>query len=382
VTTPRRAGLIGAGRIADLHATGLRAAGIALAGVVASTPDRSAAAADRLAAGRPYATVEDLVTAPDIDVVHVASPSAFHAQHLELALEAGKPVVCEKPMTTSLADAERLVDLAERRGAMGTVAFTYRFQPAVIEGRRRIAAGELGPLVSVDGRYLQDWMLTAPATEWRLHPATNGPSRAWNDIGSHLADLVEHLTGSWITAIAALQRGIVAAVPDRPEPDDGVSASIALQDGAIGSLLVSQVAPGHVNDLAVEVMGERGSLRIDLAHSEQLWSGAVGGTSRSFTGGELESGVGVAGFEPRGGFDDLIHGFAAFIRDSYALFDGAELDHVPTLTDGLRAARLSSAVREATTSRTWASVDALSTPTRGGMRVRLPSTFVGGPDIR
>ena len=199
-----RVGIVGAGFIGAVHARSARLAGGTLAGVATSTPERSREAAARLGAERAYATPHDLVAADDVDVVHICSPNATHAELATRALEHGKHVVCEKPLAVSTEEA----DGARRRaraaaGRIGTVPFVYRFHPVVREARARVRSGSLGPVRLITGGYLQDWLASAEDDNWRVDAAQGGPSRAFADIGSHWCDLVEFITGERITAICA-----------------------------------------------------------------------------------------------------------------------------------------------------------------------------------
>ena len=145
MTDQLRAGIVGAGFMGEVHARAVRAAGGVVARVAASTPERSAAAAARLGAEGAAESAEALLTADDVDVVHVCTPNALHAPVAEQVLAAGKPVVCEKPLATTVEDARRLTTAADKLALVATVPFVYRFYPSVREARARIAAGEAGP---------------------------------------------------------------------------------------------------------------------------------------------------------------------------------------------------------------------------------------------
>src|SRR4051812_3950468 len=136
--------IAGTGFIGAVHAHAVRAAGGTVAGVLASTPERSRAAADRLKAERAYAGAEELLADDDVDVVHVCTPNHLHAELAGRALEAGRSVVCEKPLATSLDEAQRLAGLAAGSGLCDAVPFAYRYYPTVREARERIASGRSG----------------------------------------------------------------------------------------------------------------------------------------------------------------------------------------------------------------------------------------------
>ena len=159
------------------------------------------------------------MTADDVDVVHICSPNATHAPLATLALEAGKHVICEKPLATASAEADALVASAEQSGRVATVPFVYRFHPVVREARARVRGGELGPVRLITGGYLQDWLASAEDDNWRVDASQGGPSRAFADIGSHWCDLVEFISGERISALCAQTATVFGERADaRPRP--------------------------------------------------------------------------------------------------------------------------------------------------------------------
>ena len=226
---PPRAGIVGAGFIGAVHARSARLAGARLAGVATSSPERSREAAERLGAERAYDSAEALVTAEDVDVVHICSPNATHAPLATLALEAGKHVICEKPLATASAEADALVASAEKSGRVATVPFVYRFHPVVREARARVRGGELGPVRLITGGYLQDWLASAEDDNWRVDAAQGGPSRAFADIGSHWCDLVEFISGERISALCAQTATVFGERAERGHArafEDGAAATV------------------------------------------------------------------------------------------------------------------------------------------------------------
>ena len=151
--------IIGTGMIGAVHLRASRLAGAQLQGVLGSSPQRSAEVAARWGARRAYGSIDDVIADPAVEVVHICVPNAMHFAYAEAALSAGKHVVCEKPLATTVADAQTLVELAAQRGLVATVPFVYRFHPMVREARARIRDGQLGPLQLIYGSYLQDWLL-------------------------------------------------------------------------------------------------------------------------------------------------------------------------------------------------------------------------------
>jgi predicted dehydrogenase len=270
-----RAGIVGAGFIGEVHARAVRAVGGVVAAVAASTAQRSAAAADRLGAQRAAASAEELVVAEDVDVVHICTPNHLHARLTELALAEGKHVVCEKPLATDVGEAQRMLSAATQAGIVAAVPFVYRYYATVREARARVQRGATGPLHLLHGTYLQDWLSTTDDTNWRVDPAMGGASRAFADIGVHWCDLVEFTTGHRITKLTART---LAAHPRRvggqlapAATEDAATVLFETDQGAIGSLVVSQVSPGRKNRLWFSLDGAAASLSFDQELPDSLW---------------------------------------------------------------------------------------------------------------
>jgi predicted dehydrogenase len=340
-----RAGIIGAGFIGTVHANAVRAAGGVVARVAASTPERSAAAADRLGALAAAATAEELIDSSDVDVVHICTPNSMHTPLAHRTLAAGKPVVCEKPLATTLSDAKSLAAAAGEQVA--TVPFVYRFYPAVREARARVAAGEAGPLHLLHGAYLQDWQAGGASAGWRGETAEGGAYRAFADIGVHWCDLVEFTTGHRITQLLASTTG------------GGTVTTVLFSTdaGAAGSMLVSQTASGRRNALRFSLDGTDASYGFDQEHPENLFIGGLDGNLALHRGSPAASPA-TARYSllPPGhpqGYQDC---FNAFVGDTYSAIGGSTPDGLPTFADGERAAVLVDAVITSSESSTWVEV--------------------------
>ncbi|MFD5865497.1 Gfo/Idh/MocA family protein [Agromyces sp. NPDC127015] len=360
-TRTRRAGFIGGGFMAAVHSRAARAARAELVGAASSTSGRAAAAAERLGLGAAYDSFEALLADPDIDVVHICTPNTTHARFARAALEAGKHVVCEKPLATTAADAVELVRLADERGLVAAVPFVYRFHPMVREARARVAAGETGRLLSVHGAYLQDWLSTPGDDDWRVDPALGGPSRAFADIGSHLVDLVEFVAGERIARLTASTSTAYAERADHVavETEDLVALVVEFASGALGTLLVSQVAPGRKNALSIELAGTEASIRFEQERPDTLWVGRTAASSIiERDPARLDADAARLSLVPAGhpmGYQDA---FNAFVADAYAAIDGARPDGLPVFADGLRAAQVTEAVLASAERRDWTEVPA------------------------
>jgi len=301
-----------------------------------------------------WASVDDLLAAEEIDVVHICTPNATHADLVGRALAAGKHVVCEKPLTTAVAESRRLRDLVGASGLIGTVPFVYRFHPMARELRARLAGARIHV---VTGAYLQDWLSRPDDTDWRVESALGGPSRAFGDIGSHLADLVEFVTGDRITWLHALTSTVYDGRGGRPvDTEDLVVVLFRLQRGALGTLTVSQVAPGRKNALTVEIAATDESLRFEQEAPEQLWIGRRHGSELLLRDpGQISPEAARLSAAPAGHPLGFLDAFAGFVGDTYTAIAGQAPDGLPTFTDGLRSAVVVDAVLQS--ARSGAPVD-------------------------
>ena len=354
---PLRVGIVGGGFMAAVHSRAARAARAHLVGIVSSSPERAAKAADELGVEHPYRSLDELLADESIDVVHVTTPNTLHAEQALAVLAAGKHVVCEKPLATTAADAQRMADAVGQLTA--TVPFVYRFHPMVREARARVAAGEAGRLLSIHGSYLQDWLLTEDDDNWRVDAGAGGRSRAFADIGSHLVDLIEFVTGDRVSRVAAVKRTFFPVRAGHPnvQTEDAVAVTLETAGGALGTLLVSQAAPGRKNRLLVEIAGSAESIAFDQEQPETLWLGRRSGSQLIPRDAEqLTTDAARLCATPAGHPQGYQDAFNAFVADTYAAIGGASPDGLPRFADGLRAAQVTEAVLDAADGGSWVTV--------------------------
>jgi predicted dehydrogenase len=377
---PLRVAVAGTGFIGVVHAHAARRAGARLVGVAASSASSAREAAQALGADRGFADAESLVTAADVDVVHICTPNNLHAPLARAALAAGKHVICEKPLAVDRDQAAELVRAADAAGVVAVVPFAYRFYPLVREARARVAAGAIGPIRLIHGCYLQDWLATEDDDNWRVDPERGGSSRAFADIGSHWCDLVEFVTGDRLAAVCA---EAVTAVPERVSSGDshafegrarprtdGIRRAVTTEDimvvlfrtrrGVAGSVVVSQVSPGRKNRLQFEVAGARATLSFDQEQPEFLWVGRRD-VSEVVPRDPAHLAAEAARYAvlPPGHPQGYQGCFDAFIADTYeAIRAGAAaaVDGLPTFVDGARAADITAAVLRSTRTNGWEDV--------------------------
>jgi predicted dehydrogenase len=348
--------MLGAGFMARTHTIAARAGGARLAAIASSSPERAARAAEQL--GYEQALAADELLARRLPVVHVCTPNGSHVGYARAALRAGSHVVCEKPLATNAAEARELAAEASAAGLIGAVPFVYRYHPMVREARARIAGGETGAVLTVSGQYLQDWLLDAGDDNWRVAAGTGGPSRAFADIGSHLVDLVEFVSGDRIARLVATTRTVHAERGGQAvDTEDSVALTVELAGGGIGSLLVSQVAPGRKNGLVLEIAGTCESVRFEQEDPERLWVGRRGHSLLLRRDPDtLSAAAARLTTLPSGHPQGYQDAFNAFVADAYALVAGERPDGVPTFDDGARAAVITDAVLESARSGGWVEV--------------------------
>jgi predicted dehydrogenase len=362
-----RAAVIGSGFMGRVHLEALRRLGAVEPFAVAS---RDAEAVRRALAD------------PNVHAVHICTPNASHLPLVQAALEAGKHVVCEKPLATSAAEAQRMLDAARRAGLRHCTNQNLRYYPMVQHMRRMREAGELGDILAAQGTYSQDWLLFDTDWNWRIDAREGGPSRTLADIGTHWCDMLEHITGLRITAVCAdLQtfhktrrrpRGVVetfAGKTLRPEDyqsvpvdtEDFASVIFRLGDRARGAYTVSQVSAGCKNRLSIEIYGTRGSVAWNQERPDELWIGQRNQPNRlivkdpSLLQTAAQSYADLPGGHSEG-YDDtfkqVFRRFYASVADPHAPVEYPQFD------DGLRQLRILEAELASHQRRTWVEVPA------------------------
>ena len=230
----------------------------------------------------------------DIDCIHICTPNNVHYSMAKKALEAGIHVVCEKPLATTISKAEELVQLAEEKKLVHAVHFNIRYYPLIRQMKVMREKGELGEVYSIIGSYLQDWLFYETDYNWRLEPEQSGESRAIADIGSHLIDLLEYITGLQIVEVMADLNTIhkTRKKPLRPmetysgmmlKPEDYADVPINTEDhanvllrfnnGNRGVVTVSQVSAGRKNRLSLEIAGANQTFSWSSEQPNELWIG-------------------------------------------------------------------------------------------------------------
>jgi predicted dehydrogenase len=354
--------IVGSGFMGRMHADAARIAGAHVRGVGVRSEHNADAAREAIGTDRVYVSPAEIAEDPNVDVVHICSPNATHFGYALAALQAGKHVICEKPLGVSVEEAEALAEAAAEAGVVATVPFVYRFYPTVREAAFQTTSGALGQLKLIHGSYLQDWLSDPSVWNWRVDPGAGGPSRAFADIGIHWCDLAEFISGDSITRLCARlafteRTGSSGGGQSPAATEDAATLMFETDGGASGTLIVSQISHGQKNRLWIELDGSTGAVVFDQEHPDALVL-SQGQETRLLRQASSEMSPEAQAFSrvPVGhpqGYSDC---FALFVRDTYAAIDGAEPAGLPTFADGLRAARLVDAVLQSAASRSWVEV--------------------------
>jgi predicted dehydrogenase len=365
-------GIVGAGFIARVHAAAVFACqrlmpvADATAEVVAycGRPETPAAALPdwpEMAGAARFQGWEGLVSSPTVDLVCICSGNRSHAEIAGAALEAGKHVLCEKPMADSLGAASAMAAAAKRSTAQAGVSFNYRRVPAVELARQIIRSGEIGAPARGRFAYLQDWALQArrPAG-WRFDPAEAGGG-VLGDLGSHAFDLAHHLLDEPAVAVAATAAPSAAAGPGAAAEataiiDDAASVLARFSSGLTASFELSRVTRGQRNGLRFEIEGSEGSLRFSLERLNELEVAKKGRRGETYTRLYVtEPDHPWMGARPPGhpiGWEDT---FTFQFHDFLASVSGGER-FAPSFADGLAVQSALSAAYEAAASGSWCEI--------------------------
>ena len=296
-----------------------------VAGALSSTPEKSAASAEALGIPRSYGSFEEMAEAEaarddGIEAVSIVTPNHVHAAAAQAFLAKGIHVICDKPLTSTLADAEALETTVAEADALFILTHNYTGYPLIRQARAMIEAGDLGDIRIVQAEYPQDW-LTAPMenegvkqAEWRTDPARSGAGGSVGDIGTHAHNLACFVSGLQVESIAADLQSWGAG----RKLDDNAHMMLRFAGGARGMLWSSQVAPGNENALKLRVYGEKGGLEWSQEDPNYLWFTPLGEPKRLIPrngAGALEASQSVSRI-PGGHPEGYLEGFATIYNEA------------------------------------------------------------------
>ncbi|HEY6432156.1 MAG TPA: Gfo/Idh/MocA family oxidoreductase, partial [Acetobacteraceae bacterium] len=325
-----RLGMVGGGRGAFIGAVHRIAARLddqyeLVAGALSSDPQRAreSAAELHIPGDRSYSDFrvmarQEAARADGIDVVAIVTPNHLHHPVARAFLDAGVHVICDKPMTRTVEEAEDLVDAVAASGRAFVLTHNYTGYPMVRQAREMVLAGELGAIRTLQVEYAQQWLTEGGRPgAWRTDPARSGAGGSVGDIGTHAFNLAEFISGLSCTELAA---ELTSSVTERPL-DDNAHMLLRFAGGARGALWTSQVAPGNENALRIRIYGEAGGLAWEQESPDRLLHSPFGQTSRVITRGSAAAGPAAARARriPAGHPEGYLEAFAQLYRDAAEL---------------------------------------------------------------
>jgi len=375
-----RTAIFGTGFMGRVHLEAVRRVESVEATAIAG---RNVEAARRLGAGFSIPKIaidyREILADLSIDAVHICTPNSQHFPMAKDALIAGKNVLCEKPLATSVEEGEELVSLAKEKRLRNCVCHNLRYYPMVQQMRSMCEAGDLGEILVVQGTYSQDWLLYDTDWNWRLEPEFGGNLRAVADIGSHWMDLTSHVAGQRIVSVMA---DLKTFIPVRRRPtgpvetfatetsgatvsktittEDCATILLRYESGAIGNLTISQISAGRKNTLEFEIDGSTSAAAWNSEHPDDLWIGHRGRPNELLPRDPalLNADGRAAASLPGGHNEGFADTFKALYRAIYRAVAGegpAEPDY-PTFADGHDSILVCEAVARSARDGTWARV--------------------------
>ena len=376
LTENLRVAMIGHGFMGAAHSQGWRVAGRffdlpaepMMQVIAGRSAESTAAAAEKWGWNETSTDWREVIARDDVDIVDIVTPGDTHAKIAIAALDAGKHVLCEKPLANSVAEAEAMQDAAERaaaRGIRSMVGFTYRRVPATTFARELVTSGRVGEIRQVRAEYLQDWLMDAEAPlTWRLKKEHAG-SGALGDIGAHAVDLVEYITGQNVVSVSGILETLVKERPvlgsaaglsgtagdGRGEVtvDDLALFHGRLSSGALASFEATRFRTGRKNALRIEISGSLGAIAFDLERLNELeyYDATQNGLEQGFRRilvTEHDHPY-LNAWWPTGHALGYEHGFTHQVRDFVSAISDA-VQPRPSFADGLHVQRVLAAVEQ------------------------------------
>ncbi len=374
---PIRLGMVGGGQgvfIGGVHRIAARIDGEyqLVAGALSSDPARALASARDLgiADDRSYASYADMAKAeakrPDgIEVVAIVTPNHMHFGPAKAFLEAGIHVICDKPLTATLEDAEKLAKIAAKSDALFILTHNYTGYPMIRQAQEMVQKGKLGELRLVQAEYPQDWLTEniektgQKQADWRTDPKRTGLGGCVGDIGTHAYNLARFVSGLPLESLSADLHTFVKG----RKVDDNVHVMLRFKGGAKGMIWTSQVAPGHENGLKLRIYGSKGGLEWVQADPNYLWFTAFGQPKQLITRGGAGSGEAAARVTrvPGGHPEGYLEGFANIYQEAAKAIRAARVGkkvpkgvQFPTIDDGVEGMRfISACVQSSANNAAW-----------------------------
>ncbi len=342
-----------------------------VAGALSSTPEKSIASGEALGLKRVYEDYKKMASREarrkdGIEAVAIVTPNHVHFRAAREFLKRGIHVICDKPLTSTLPDAKKMVKAVEESDALFVLTHNYTGYPMVRQAREMVADGSIGKIRLVQVEYPQDWLTVEQdikQAQWRTDPARSGAGGSSGDIGTHAFNLACFITGLEVESLCA---DLQAFVPGR-ELDDNAHVMLRFAGGARGMLWSSQVAPGNENALRIRVYGETGGLEWAQEDPNYLWYTPFGEPKRLITRGGAGAGDAAARVSriPPGHPEGYLEGFATIYGEAAAAIIAARDGEVaaddvlyPTVYDGLKGVQFVTAcVKSSARNSAWVNLD-------------------------
>ena len=376
------AAVVGAGFIGPVHVEALRRLAIPIRGILGCDAAESESAKAKLGLPRAYRDLDEVLADDSVQAVHLAVPNVLHYPMAKRVLEAGKHVMCEKPLAMNAAESAELVKLAGSKKLAAAVCYNIRFYPLNLEARDRVRRGDVGDIYAINGSYVQDWLFYDTDYNWRVLADQGGALRAVADIGTHWLDLVTSITGLQIESVFADLK-TVHPVRKRPkgevetftgklakqvqtEPvaiatEDYACVLLRLTGGARGAMHVSQVTAGRKNCLRYEISGSKCALAWNSESPNELWIGRRDRPSESLIRDPALVGDLARGYisYPGGHNEGFPDAFKQCFRAFYHYIEAGDYTATPmfpTFAEGHREVLLCEAILKSHREERWVTV--------------------------
>ncbi len=371
--------VVGAGFIGPVHVEALRRLGVTVTGILGCDDNESQSAKEALGLPKAYSSIDDVLADESVDAVHLAVPNVLHYPFAKKVVQAGKHVMCEKPLAMNSEETGELVELAKSAGVAAAVCYNIRYYPMNLQARAMAAQGDLGEIYAINGCYIQDWLLYDTDYNWRVLAEQGGELRAVSDIGTHWMDLVLSITGLEVESVFADLNTVhkvrkrptgevktftgkkaaeVATEPIEITTDDYGCIMFRFTNGARGSLNVSQINAGRKNTLRYEIAGAKCSVAFSSETPNELWIGYRNKPNECFARDPSLLADLPAGFTnyPGGHNEGFPDAFKQCFRSFYqyiAAGDFSAMPLFPTFAEGHREVILCEAILKSHREEKW-----------------------------
>lgn len=381
-----KVGVVGVGFIGRIHIEALRRLGyVDVVAIHSRKQETAEALAKELSVSKAYSDYDALLADEEIDTVHLTTVNNLHAPMAKKAMEAGKHVLCDKPLAMNGAEAKELLEIAEKTGVIHGICHNMRYYPLVKQARAMTKAGEIGDVRLIHGHYLQDWLFRETDYNWRLISEVSGQSRAIADVGTHWMDMVQHITGKKITGVFA---DMTTFIPVRKKPkveaatyvvqdlkpedyedveidtEDHGTVMLRFAGGAKGVMVICQVCAGRKNFIHFEINGSERTLEWNGESPNSMWVGERGAYNGEFIKDPAMFAPEAAPYAgaPCGLGEGYLDTFKSIFSDFYAwIREGKPMDpqkaNFPTFLTGLNELNIVDAIIESAEKGAWVNVD-------------------------